>query len=143
MPRGRSNPPAVTGAEFALKREGEETAAETCLYYGSAARCKLGLNRATSAGDEWVVKTQGNDLFLCGTQPPDNDLFLRSRRRGGDSCAVDHFLVDLVGVHRWSAQKGDVPTRPSLSIPPTDLRQRLSLWDLAQGRKNQHGQPPC
>ena len=53
----------------------------------AARRCKLGLNRATPAGDEWVVKTQGNDLFLCGTQSPDNDLFLRSRRRGGDSCS--------------------------------------------------------
>ena len=39
------------------------------------------------------------------------------------------------------AQKGDVPTKPSLSIPPTDLRQRLSLWDLAQGRKNQQRIP--
>jgi len=101
VPRGRSNPPAVTGAEFALKREGEETAAETCLYYGSAARCKLGLNRATSAGDEWVVKTQGNDLFLCGTQPPDNDLFLRSRRHV--SASAPQPIVELAGAQAAGA----------------------------------------
>jgi len=103
---------AATGAEFVVKREGEESADETCVYFGSAASRKLGLNLDTLAPDEWVMRTRDGDLFLCGG------------RRLGDSRAVYHFLEDIVGVRFWGEEDVDVPSRPALAIPATDLRGR-------------------
>ncbi|MEI6499650.1 MAG: DUF4838 domain-containing protein [Armatimonadota bacterium] len=108
---------AATGAQFPVKRLGEETPPETCIYVGQAASRKLGVDPATLAGDEWIVRTQEGDLFLCGG------------KRFGDSCAVYHFLEDIVGVHWWTPEEETVPARPTLALSETKW-QRTPAFSL-------------
>ena len=62
--------------------------------------------------DELLIRTHGRDLVLAGGRPR------------GTLYAVYTFLEDIVGCRWWSSTVSTVPSRRSLSVPPTDRREK-------------------
>lgn len=63
-------------------------------------------------GEEFIVRTQGQDLLLVGGRPR------------GTLYAACHFLDNLLGVRWWSKDAVSVPRKPELKIEALDIVQR-------------------
>ena len=100
----------ITGAEFPVVTDDAEPADEARIYIGRSAAERLGIDPGELEKDEWIVRTQGGDLYLTGG------------RWFGAEYAVNHFLEDVLGVHWWTPWDETVPSIPDLKIGALDLR---------------------
>jgi len=93
----------ITGAELQVVSEGHSLNSP-CIYVGpTSAAGKIGLDSVKIQSQEWVVRTDKNDLYLTGGTPY------------GTLYAVYHFLEDVCGVRWWNAFEEYVPSKPTLS----------------------------
>jgi hypothetical protein len=95
----------VTGAEFTIVKEEEETKKGTRIYVGPTKYAKdHDINCEKLGPEAWVMRTIDGNLILAGGKPR------------GTIYAVYHFLEDIIGVHWWSPWEEYVPSQLNLSI---------------------------
>jgi len=99
----------VTGAEFSVRAEGE-VRLFSGVYVGPTAYAESqGVDAEELAPEEWVIRTVGPNLILCGGRPR------------GTLYAAYRFLEDVVGVHWWNPYRETVPSQPTLDVGDLDL----------------------
>ncbi|MDO9542296.1 MAG: DUF4838 domain-containing protein [Kiritimatiellia bacterium] len=100
----------VTGAEFKIIGEGEETQKDNLIYVGPTKYAlENGLDSDLLAEEQWFVRTVNGNLILTGGRPR------------GTLYAVYHFLEDVVGAHWWSPWEEFVPDRKKLATGKLNL----------------------
>ncbi len=101
----------VTGCTSAVLSEPDAPSGGPRIFVGATRRAAdLGLAAERLGPEEWILRTDRDDLVLVGGRPR------------GTLYAVYHFLEDVVGVRWWNAFEETVPRRPTLAIG--DLRRR-------------------
>lgn len=100
----------VTGAQFSLLHEKQGDG--THIFVGPEAAVFGDPSFSTDGlGDEGIIiRTVDDSLILAGGDPR------------GTLYAVYTFLEQEVGCHWWSATASAIPHRPTLEIPPLDIR---------------------
>jgi len=95
----------ATTARFALVAEGRRRATSPAIWVGPTARSRdAGIDAGTLGGEEWRIRTVGDDLILVGGRPR------------GTLYAVYRFLEDHVGVRWWNPFEEHVPLRKDLEV---------------------------
>jgi hypothetical protein len=103
----------ITGAQFAIRTEGEPLPAGVRVFVGPTGLARsLGLTPDRMGREEWAVRASGNNLVLAGGRPR------------GTLYAVYHFLEDDLGVRWWNAFEESVPRRRTLRVGELDRRGR-------------------
>lgn len=100
----------ITGAEFSIVEEGSAHEGPG-IYVGATDRAaRLGIDAEKLGEEEWVLRTEGEDLVLSGGRPR------------GTLYAVYELLQGHAGC-RWLSHEIEViPENPNLSIPPLQVR---------------------
>ena len=99
----------IAGAAFPMVSEEAEAPDKNHIYVGPTAKAKsIGFDFSAHGPEEWIVRTNGNDLVLAGGRPR------------GTLYAVYHFLEDEVGVHWWNPYEESVPKTADLSVGELD-----------------------
>jgi hypothetical protein len=97
----------ITGASFAVYKESVTVPEGSRIYLGrTKAALRAGLSPGKFEDQEWVIRTEGGDLFLTGGIPR------------GTLYATYHFLEDVAGVRWWTAYEEDVPSKPTFVVGP-------------------------
>jgi hypothetical protein len=115
----------TTGARFTVTSETESK--ESCFLVGADAARQVEPDFSTLGlePEEIIIRTKGKDLILAGGSPR------------GTFYAVSVFLEDILGCRFWSYQATHIPWKPTLKIPPLDLRYkppfeyREPFWHVA------------
>lgn len=99
----------ITGAKFAIVQESEHKGPG--IFIGATQRAvKLGIDTQKLGDEEWVLRTEGEDLILAGGRPR------------GTLYAVYEFLESQAGC-RWVTPNFEViPANPDFSTPALNKR---------------------
>jgi len=115
----------ATGADFEIRRQPGD--ADSHLLVGpGAARCADQTFTTDDLGQEGIVlRSSGNNIILAGGHPR------------GTLYAVFTFLEDYIGCRWWSSDASTIPSTPTLTILPLNVRYvppleyRYPLWTEA------------
>jgi len=108
----------VTGARFAIRTEDEVSPKASQILVGPSQRLKghfPGVDFASLASDEILIKSDGNRLLLAGGRPR------------GTLYAVYTLLEDTVGCRWWTGTESTIPRKPTLVIPRLNIRYAPKL----------------
>ena len=102
----------MTGAKFPMAAEGTATEGpKIVLGCGTLARASVPENTLNELGeDEFIIKTDGNNLILAGGRPR------------GTLYAVYHLLDNILGIRWWAPGVTYVPEKKTLALDSLDLR---------------------
>ncbi|HCE44037.1 MAG TPA: hypothetical protein DET40_10855 [Lentisphaeria bacterium] len=115
----------ITGASFKTIKAGEEKEEDSCIYLNNIAAKKLGVDRNNLSGQEWIITTKGNDIFITGG------------KRDGTLSAVYYFLEKFAGLRFWNMKETLIPETPDLTIPACDIRKKPDfVFRGCQGMEN-------
>jgi hypothetical protein len=102
----------VTGAPFAIVHEIPEQKPVLAVGAGAAGLVSPGIELKDLGNDGIVLRTVGRNVVLTGGHGAAR----------GTLYAVYTFLEDSVGVRWWTPGVADVPSHPTLTIEPRDVR---------------------
>ncbi|NLC59405.1 MAG: DUF4838 domain-containing protein [Armatimonadetes bacterium] len=103
----------VTGVELPIRREEEVPERARQIVVGPSARFRAlapGVSLEGLGHDGIVIRTVGRNLLLAGGRPR------------GTLYAVYTFLEDVVGCRWWTSRESTIPRRPTLTVPPQNIR---------------------
>lgn len=96
----------IAGCEFAVG----DAADGPAIYVGPTDRAReAGIDAHALGGEEWIVRTAGEDLLVVGGRPR------------GTLYAAYRLLEDVLGVHWWSPWAETVPRRANIVLDDIDL----------------------
>ena len=110
----------LSGAAFRVLSEAEALPAGKRIFVGQtrfARACGVSLRKLGE--EEWVVRTLGSDLVICGGRPR------------GTLYGVYALLEQRLGCHWLDESTEVVPARPDLVLPALSLRGQPAFWDRA------------
>lgn len=100
---------AVTGGTFPVVAESQVMEQVPRIFVGPTGFAQSkGIDAASLSPEEWIMRTEGNNLILAGGRPR------------GTLYAVYRFLEDVIGVHWWNAYEESVPRQDTLRIEDLD-----------------------
>ena len=108
----------VTGATFPILSETASPPPARALHVGGTEFALAKEPDAAPLGaEEWVIRNFGENIVLTGGRPR------------GTLYAVYEFLEGQIGCHWLDEQTEIVPSKPVLSLGPTNLRGAPAFWD--------------